>query len=142
MLRIRKSCWHKAPSTWPPNTLIIQMSFITYGSPLNMEYFFEYNIQGKLLGTSEVPLMRVPSFHMNGRFHYEFNQWGPPFMLEEGARIYGTPGIHINFPLLRSPLELFYLQQNFNCNGVFKPFLNNGNIVLLRVIMLIILIYS
>ena len=49
------------------------MSFITYGSPLNMKYFFEYNTSEKLLGTSEVLLMRVPSSHMNGESHHEFN---------------------------------------------------------------------
>ena len=43
--------------------------------------------------------MHAPFSHMNGRSHHEFNQWDPPFMWEEGARIYGTPGVHNNFPL-------------------------------------------
>ena len=42
--------------------------------------------------------MHAPSSHMNGGSHHEFSLWDPPFMWEEGARIYGTPGVHNNFP--------------------------------------------
>ena len=41
--------------------------------------------------------MRTPFSHMNGGSHHEFKSWDPLFMGEEGARIYGTPGVHNNF---------------------------------------------
>ena len=41
--------------------------------------------------------MHSPSFHMNGRSHYEFNYWDPPFMWKERIRIYCITGVHNNF---------------------------------------------
>ena len=38
--------------------------------------------------------MRTPSFHMNSGSHYKFNQWDPPFMLDDGVCINGTQGVH------------------------------------------------
>ena len=42
--------------------------------------------------------MRAPSSHMNGGSHELNLWWDPPFMWEEGVRIYGTPGMPNNFP--------------------------------------------
>ena len=39
--------------------------------------------------------MHAPSSHMNGGSYQD-----PPFMWEEGVRIYGTPGVPNNFPYL------------------------------------------
>ena len=42
--------------------------------------------------------MRAPSSHMNGGSHKLNSWWDPPFMWDEGAYIYGTPGVSNNFP--------------------------------------------
>ena len=42
--------------------------------------------------------MRTPPYHINGESHHEFNQWDLPFMWKEGTCIYGSLGVHNNFP--------------------------------------------
>ena len=40
---------------------------------------------------------------------------GPPFMWEEGARIYGTSGVHNNFPInCELPIVMSYLNLSFS----------------------------
>ena len=53
--------------------------------------------------------MHVFSSHMNGVSHHEFSLWDPPFMWEKGARIYGIPRVHNNFPWIYDIYDLWWI---------------------------------
>ena len=70
--------------------------------------------------------MRTLPSHMNGGSHHEFNQYDPPFIWEEGVRIYGTPGVHNNFSNIKM-LQQFSLTSAYNVDLVILELPNMVN---------------